>query len=706
MAKITTNDLLFEIGTEELPTKTVKLLSLSLAELISKELRDSKLEFTEAKPFGTPRRIAVIIKNLVTKQPDFESEKRGPAIKAAYDNNNKFTKAAIGFAKSCGTTPEKLDVLENKSGSWLIFKEKVKGQDTKDLLENIINNSVNKLPIPKPMRWNDHSYTFVRPVHWLVLLFGSQKIEIELLGIRSDNKSFGHRFLSPKPITIKKPCDYESALEKQFVIADFNTRKENIRQQVEKLAKSKKLNAIIQDSLLDEVTSLVEWPVALMGEFDTKFLKVPQECLISTMVNHQRYFALTDSKNKVSSNFIFISNIKSKNSKQVINGNERVLSARLADAEFFYQNDKNTKLIDRVNDLANIVYQQKLGSLLDKTKRIERLAIKIGKELIKHGIDVNLDDLSRSARLAKADLTTEMVYEFPELQGIMGKYYAKNDHESELIANCIEQHYLPKQAGDSLPESKEACILAIADKLDTLAGIFAIGQKPTGEKDPFGLRRAALGVLRILIEKQLPLDLNLLFKEAATSYTKKSSSVIIFTNEQIIDLASECFNFCLERLKKYYTDQNIAINLYYAVSNTNTTSPYDFHQRILAVNNFLNLPEAEQLIAANKRVKNILNKQANNNLPNEVNSSYLKETAEINLNKVLLDKSTELKPLFTTKEYDNILKKLASLQRPIDNFFDSVMVMAEDNNLKNNRLLLLKKIQLLFNKVADISELQ
>lgn len=697
-----TKDLLFEIGTEELPTKAVKTLSTALAELIGKELQVEKISYKDIRTFATPKRLAVLIKNLNVKQPDFINEKRGPALTAAYDNENIFTKAAIGFAKSCNTSPDKLEVIETDKGGYLVFKEKIKGQKTEDLLEKIINNTIKKLPIPKPMRWGNHEYSFARPIHWLLLLFGNKSIKFNILGIQTSNCTYGHRFLAPEKIYIKSPEEYEKALKKAKVIANFEDRLNNIKNQVIELAKSKNLQPVLKDDLLEEVTSLVEWPVALLGSFDKKFLNVPQECLITSMVVNQKYFALTNKSQKLQPYFIFISNIKSTNPTQVINGNERVLSARLADAEFFYNSDKSIRLDSRIPDLANITYQQQLGTLLEKTTRIEKLAVYISDILHVQNRDINKSALIKSAQLSKTDLTTKMVYEFPELQGIMGKYYALNDLEDKLVAETIEEYYKPKFAGDSLPQSIEACILAIADKIDTITSIFAINQKPTGEKDPFGLRRAALGVLRILIEQKLPIDLKDIISKAIDNLKTKDNLKI--SDEKSIIINKECLDFCFERLKKYYLDRNISINLYYSVLNS-TTSPYDFDQRILAVNNFLSLPESSNLIAANKRVKNIL-KQHSNTLPLSIDANFLTEPSEISLNKILAEKSDKLAPLFANNDYNNILNILAKLQSPIDDFFDNVMVMADDPKVKNNRLLLLFQIQSLFNKIADISELQ
>lgn len=695
-----TKPLLFEIGTEELPTKAVKALSTALCDLIANELVNYNLSYKSITPFATPRRIACLITELQSKQNDYLEEKRGPALKAAFDQEHNFTKAAIGFAHSCGTSPDKLEKLETDKGSWLIFKSKVVGKKTESLLSEIITNAVNKLPIAKPMKWGSNDYSFIRPVHWIVLLFGDKKVKLNLFGLNADNKTYGHRFLAPKAIVLKNTADYEKKLHKAFVIANFEKRSENIHNQINKLAEKNKLTALINQDLLEEVTSLVEWPVALLGEFDANFLAVPQECLITSMAVNQKYFPVVDKKNKLQQYFIFISNIASTNKKQVIMGNQRVLSARLKDAEFFYESDKKEKLEARVKLLDTVTYQQKLGSMLDKSNRVENLALAIS-HLLNNAGQIKTTILSRASKLAKADLYTAMVYEFPDLQGIMGKYYALLDGEETLTANIIEQHYLPKFSGDVLPESIEACCLALADKLDTIVGIFAINQKPTGDKDPFGLRRAALGVLRILIEKKLPLDLTILIQHALDNFDNLNLTAL-----QKNTINQECLQFCFERLKKYYNDKNISLNLFYAVSNTKTTSPFDFNQRIIAVSNFLNLPEAINLIAANKRVKNILNKQDLKNLPANINQECLKDLSEITLNKILDAKISESKSMFSNQDYNKILFSLAQLQNPIDTFFDNVMVNSEDSNLRNNRLLLLKNIQNLFNQVADISELQ
>lgn len=699
--KTQTEDFLLELGTEELPTKAVKLLSNALAEEIIKELNNNNLAFKNVRSFGTPRRLAVIVCGLEKKQKDYTLEKKGPSLVASFDQAGNFTKAATGFANSCGVTPEKLVKIEatKEHYGYLIYQQQNKGKNTKDLLTTIINSAIKNLPIPKPMRWSTNNQGFVRPIHWIVALFGSSSIDVQLFNIKSGNKTYGHRFLAPGAITIKSPKEYEAKLKKGFVIADFSLRVANIRQQIDASVKALKLTALINESLLEEVASLVEWPVALLGQFDEKFLDVPQECLITTMVNNQKYFAVVNKKNILQPYFVFISNIKSKKKAQVIAGNEKVLAARLSDAEFFYNNDKKSTLESRVSVLANIIYQQKLGTLLDKTNRVAHLSKIIAEHIT---TPINKDKLQRGAKLAKADLCSEMVKEFPELQGTMGKYYAINDHEDKLTADIIEQHYLPKFAGDKLPESLEACLLAIADRLDSLVGIFAINQKPTGDKDPFALRRSALGLLRILIEQSIPLDLNFLVSTAVDNHEICNK----LSTDEKTKLINECADFCFERLKNYYSDQKISINLFYSVSKTNTNAPYDFHQRIIAVNNFLSLPEAPQLIMANKRVKNILSKQNLSDLPNVINKVHLKEPAEIELNHLLENKITLLSPLFNKKNYNNILQNLADLQIPIDNFFNNVMVNADDVNLKNNRLLLLKNIQNLFNRVADVSELQ
>ncbi|MBP9722490.1 MAG: glycine--tRNA ligase subunit beta [Gammaproteobacteria bacterium] len=701
---INTQHFLFELGVEELPTKAVKNLSSAFGELLTKELENFNLSFKNLKIFATPRRLGCLITDLQTKQADYTEEKRGPALKAAYDQNNNFTKAALGFASSFNVKPEQLEKLETDKGSWLIYKSKVTGKKTENLLQEIISNAIHKLPIPKPMRWSNKDYSFIRPVHWVLGLFGDKKCKFEFFGFKADNKTYGHRFLAAKSIVIKSPLEYEKKLKKAFVIADFNARLNTIQDQITAITKKTNYLSLNTPELLEEVTSLVEWPVALLGKFDENFLKVPQECLITSMVTNQKYFPVVDKKNKLQPYFVFISNITSKNPKQVIQGNQRVLSARLKDAEFFYHTDKKQTLESRVALLNNITYQQKLGSLADKTSRVSKISVYLAENL--KNFSINMNNLTRAAQLARADLCTEMVYEFPELQGIMGKYYALSDGEDTLTTNIIEQQYLPKFSGDNLPESTEACCLAIAEKLDTIISIFAIDQKPTGDKDPFGLRRAALGLLRILIEKRLPVDLKTLITQSVEILTHNLSELLKLNPEKQKQITQDCLEFCFERLKKYYSDQNISLNLFYSVNNTKTYSPFDFDQRIKAVSHFINLPESSHLIAANKRVKNILSKQNSNNLPKKINLQLLSESEEINLNEVLLDKNSELSPLFAQQDYKNILTSLSKLQNPIDNFFDKVMVNAADQELKNNRLLLLLNIQTLFNQVADISELQ
>lgn len=705
-------DLLFELGVEELPTKAVKNLSTELVELLKQELKNNKLSFNNISTIATPRRLGFIIKELQNKQEDFINIKKGPSIESAYINKNnntkQFTKAAIGFIKSCNLDHDnpkdikKLEILKSDKGEYLVYNQKITGKKTTELLENIINNSIKKLSVPKPMRWSNYEFKFVRPVHWGLLIYGNKTVKINIFNITTSNKTFGHRFMAPEAIVINNIAEYTSKLKQAFVITDFELRLNTIKKQILKLIPNYDFNNF--EDLLIEVCSLVEWPVAQIGEFNKKFLDVPKECLITSMISHQKYFPVFDN-NKLINKFIFISNIKSSKPKQVIQGNEKVLAARLADAEFFYHNDQKIKLKDRINKLDKIIYQQKLGTLLDKTNRISNLSIKIA-ELLNNKIKLDTNTIQTASKLIKADLTTEMVFEFPELQGTMGKYYAILDKETKLTADIIEQHYLPKFSGDILPSSIEACIVAMADKLDTIVGIFAIGQKPTGEKDPFSLRRAALGILRILIEKKIKLSLYDLINLTVNNY----SNIINKDNKINKDaLLKQCLDFCFDRLKAYYAGQNISTKLYASVKNTNTHSPYDFNQRIIAVNKFITLPQANNLIAANKRVKNILSKDKTYNTNNIINieKNNLKQPQEIALYNIFNNKQQELNTLLnnTDNSYQSILTNLAELQEPLDDFFDHVMVNCEDKELKNNRLLLLNNIRNLFNQVADISEL-
>lgn len=691
-AKNMTKDLLIEIGTEELPPTALNKLSTAFYNGVKEGLEKADLSFTEIKKFAAPRRLALVISDLQVKQKDKDIEKRGPAIAAAFDEDGCPSKAAEGFARSCGVTVEELDKLETDKGAWLNFKSTQKGQKTRDLIAEIVQTSLDKLPIPKRMRWADLDAQFVRPVHWLILLFGNDVIDAEILSVKSGRETFGHRFHHPESITIPSPSEYEMLLETHGkVIADFDRRKEAVRGQVNEIALSKNGKAMIDEDLLEEVSAMVEWPVAVMGNFEKRFLDVPQETLILTMKTNQKYFYVVDKKGALLPHFITVSNIESKDVSKVQEGNERVIRPRFADAEFFWSQDKKSKLIDRKEQLGTVVFQKQLGTLLDKTNRVSKLASAIAAQL---GGDKKL--ASRAAELCKCDLISEMVGEFPSLQGIMGRYYANHDGENAEVAASLEEYYKPKFSGDTLPQSITSQSLAIADRLDTLVGIFAIGQTPTGDKDPFALRRAALGVLRIAIENKLDLDLLELIKLAAKQHD---------ANIKAAEAETGVFDFILDRLHAYYLDKGIRPDVLDAVISTKPTKPLDIDNRLLAVDAFRQLEAATSLAAANKRIGNIL-KKVKGDLPSKVNEKLLQENAEKELNQLLTKLDSKVQKLIDQSKYQDALTELSTLRESVDQFFDDVMVMADDEKLKNNRIALLNKLHSLFMQIADISKLQ
>lgn len=687
-----TKDLLIEIGTEELPPTTLNKLSTAFYNGVKEGLEKADLSFSEIKKFAAPRRLALVISDLDIKQKDKNVERRGPAISAAFDEDGCPSKAAEGFARSCGVTVEELDKLETDKGAWLNFKTNQKGQNTNELIANIVQTSLDRLPIAKRMRWADLDAQFVRPVHWLILLFGNDVIDAEILSVKSGRKTRGHRFHHPDTITIPSPKEYEMLLETHGkVIADLERRKEAVRGQVNEIALSKKGKAMIDEDLLEEVSSMVEWPVAVMGNFEKRFLDVPQEVLILTMKTNQKYFYVVDKKGALLPHFITVSNIESKDVSKVQEGNERVIRPRFADAEFFWSQDKKSKLIDRSAQLGTVVFQKQLGTLLDKSKRVAKLASTIAKQL-----DGDAQLANRAAELCKCDLLTEMVGEFPSLQGVMGRYYANNDGEHAEVASALEEYYKPKFSGDTLPQTITSQSLAIADRLDTLLGIFAIGQTPTGDKDPFALRRAALGVLRIIIENKLDLDLLALIKLSAENHD---------TNVKALDAETGVFDFMLDRLHAYYLDKGIRPDVLDAVLSTKPTKPLDIDNRLLAVDSFRQLTEAESLAAANKRIGNIL-KKVKDQLPTTIDEKLLAEKAEKELFKKLTKLDDKVQNLIDKTKYQDALAQLSTLRKSVDQFFDDVMVMADDEKLKNNRIALLNKLHNLFLQIADISKLQ
>jgi len=685
-----TKDLLIEIGTEELPPKALKSLSNAFTDGVVSALKKSSLEATEVISYAAPRRLAILLKAIPVKQADQLVEKKGPAKAAAFDDSGNPTKAVEGFARSCGVSPFDLEEVETAKGTWLVFRQEVQGKNTVELIPEIVNKSLAKLPIPKRMRWGSSNIEFVRPVHWILMMLDDQVIDGEVLGIQAGNTSKGHRFHHPESIVIKNAASYAEQIRQEgHVIASFEVRKDEVRQQAEVAAKALGGTAQIDEDLLDEVTALIELPIAVSGSFDKEFLQVPQECLISSMQDHQKYFPVVDSNNKLMPYFITISNIKSSNPTAVSQGNERVIRPRFADAKFFWDQDCKVKLESQREGTKKIVFQQKLGTLFEKTERVSRLAKFIAIE-----IGANSQQAIRAAELSKCDLLSNMVQEFPELQGIMGSYYAKHDNEADSVSIAMQEQYQPAFSGDAIPSDNIGKILSLADRLDTIMGIFAIDMKPTGSKDPFSLRRAALGALRIIIEGNLKLDLKVLLNEAANGLNDKvdASSAI-----------NDAFLFMMERLKSYYLDKGINSETINSVAGLSPTQPLDFDNRVKAVANFRNLPDSESLAAANKRISNILKKAEDVSIV--VDESLLNEEAELALHKAIVSSRATVKPLYEKGEYSTALSSLAVLREDVDTFFDNIMVMDENEALKNNRLALLSQLRALFLEVADLSRL-
>ncbi len=685
-------DLLIELGTEELPPTALKGLIQAFEKGVCAGLNEADLTYDGIKSYATPRRLALVVTQLSSTSPDKSDERRGPALQAAFDEEGCPTKAAQGFARSCGVDVEQLSKLETDKGAWLAYTLAEKGKQATDLLPAIFQSALDKLPISKRMHWGDLDALFVRPVHWAILLFGSEVIQTNILSVSTSNTTRGHRFHKPEEFSVSAPADYEKQLKEQgMVIADFNVRQDLIHQQINEAAKKIGGHAVIDPDLLDEVTGMIEWPQVIVGEFEEHFLEVPSEALISAMKKHQKYFHIVDSNQQLMPYFITISNVQSSDPDQIKQGNERVIRPRLSDASFFWSQDNKTPLENKLERLKTVVFQNKLGTVYDKTQRVTELAVIIADEL-----GSNTQHAKRAAQLAKCDLMTEMVNEFPDLQGIMGRYYASIDGEDDSVALALDEQYMPRFSGDQTPSSETGQALSIAERIDTLMGIFALGQIPSGDKDPFALRRAALGLLRTIIEHKLVLDIPKIL----------GLSAALFPQEVNARAACEpVYTFMLHRLKGYFADQDISTDIFDSVIALSPAQPYDFACRIDAVNQFKQLEASESLAAANKRIANIL-KKLKGKRPTEVNSELFIEEAEKHLSDQLASVSERITPLLAQAQYTQALTELSTLRDVVDRFFDDVMVMADDEALKNNRIALLGLLQGQFIQVADLSLLQ
>lgn len=693
--------ILFELGCEELPPKSLKPLRDALQASVTEQLTEADITFDSIKAFAAPRRLAIQIQGISDKQPDRSEQKRGPAIKAAFDSDGNPTRAAMGFAKGLGIEASELITINTDKGDYVGYEQVIDGQATTELLPAIFQTALDNLPIAKRMRSGASRNEFVRPVQWAVLMQDGTVIDAIIQGHQTGTQTRGHRFHSPDYHTIAHANDYEQLLDGLKVVADFDKRQMLIKNQVKALADEVNADAIVPQDLLDEVTALVDFPIALRANFEARFLQVPQEALISTMQADQKYFCLTDKAGKLQPYFIFITNIESKDPNQIIEGNEKVVRPRLADAEFFFLQDQKQPLFALTESLKTRVFQDKLGTIWEKSERIAKLAAFIATLMQQQGRDISIDETVRAAILSKADLASSLVGEYPELQGIAGTYYARLNGEPEAVAASLEEQYLPKFSGDVLPKTPIGICLALADRLDTLVGIFAIDQAPTGSKDPFSLRRSAIGILRILIEKQLPINLVALVEQAIKGYSTSDGSKIA----KMGDTFTQVMAFLNSRYRAMYTEQGVSVDTIQAVQAINPHMPLDFDQRIRAVQTFSKLPQASMLADSNKRVANILAK-SEVSVADNVDEALLSEPAEQELYQAVQQAQKAVKPLLETADYTQVLQTLVSLDAPLTQFFADVMVNSEDVALKNNRLALLKQVRALFLTVADISELQ
>lgn len=686
------NDFIFELGCEELPSGAVWPLANEFANQLLAALDKAQLNYGKVQRFATPRRMAIIIRELQAVQESQTVTRRGPAAVAAYDKEGKPTPALLGFAKSCGVALEQLTRIETDKGDWIVCETRNSGSQTRQILPALVSQSLAALPIAKPMRWGSGDDEFARPVHWALMLYGDEVIEHELLGVKTGRQTRGHRFHHPQAITINSADSYEAQMHKSFVIADFAARRQLIKEQVQELAVPYHATVVMPEELLDEVTSIVEWPQALIANFEEEFLEVPAEALIASMQSHQKTFALKNKEGELLPHFITVANIASTNPQQVIQGNEKVMRARLSDAAFFFRQDKKQPLSHHIPATEQVVFQVRLGSLQDKALRVKKLMIHLSQSL-----DFSAPQAERAALLSKCDLMTGMVGEFPELQGLMGYYYAVNDGEDPAVAHALNEQYMPRFAADGLPGSLLGTALSLADRIDTLVGIFAIGQKPSGVKDPFKLRRHALAVVRLLISMPAELNITTVIDEAIKNY----GGMLPVDKTAILELKP----FILDRLQSYYQSQDINADLVQAVRARQDEWLYDLDRRLNALKLFITMPEATSLSAACKRVNNLLSHASvNSNL--DINEQLLEEGVEQALYQHIKAMTQSVEPLYAAADYGALLKELASLREPVDAFFEQVMVMVDDESVKKNRLAILARLQSLLQGVADISMLQ
>ncbi|MGD9659700.1 MAG: glycine--tRNA ligase subunit beta [Porticoccaceae bacterium] len=685
-------DFLVEIGTEELPPKALLGLAEAFRNEIVSGLQKADLSFGEVRFYAAPRRLAVVVASLDETTPSKEVVAWGPPVKVAIDSEGLLTKAGEAFARKNGVDPAVIATMVENDGTQdkLCLRATSEGVATSTLLGNLVNAALAALPIPKRMRWGAQRDEFVRPVHWVVMLFGDTVVDAEVLSLKAGRTSRGHRFHSSGDILIQTPSSYCEDLRQAYVIADFNERRNLIEKGVRETAKSQGGTAVIDPALLDEVTALNEWPVPLAGKFEQRFLEVPPEALISSMKEHQKYFHVVDGNGALLPLFITVANIESRDPAKVVAGNEKVIRPRLSDAAFFYETDRKHSLIERREHLKTIVFQDKLGTIFDKTQRISALAAYLAET-----VGATRADAVRAGQLCKSDLVSAMVMEFDDLQGLMGRYYAINDGENGDVAAAMFEHYMPRFAGDQLPQTATGTVVALADRLDTLVGIFGIGQPPTGSRDPFALRRASLGILRILVEKAIDLNLSDAINKAISLHSGLTVSD---------GLGEQVLTYLFERFRAWYEDEGISAEVFMAVQAKNLDNPLDFHLRVQAVHSFNQLPEASALAAANKRVSNILAKNIDQ-VPATLNATLFEKSAEKSLVEALNEVTGRVNPLLARRSYGDAMKELAILRKPVDSFFDQVMVMAEDPAVRSNRLRLLTNLRDLFLNVADISHL-